>query len=84
MRNLIQPPPSIINSPSGRLVDSTFAITDRAAHVRPVGAILIKHVGFAVPIGERRYDREPISAEAELLRDRGELKCVRPGHPGRR
>jgi [NiFe] hydrogenase diaphorase moiety small subunit len=55
----------IVNSPSGKLVDSTFAITDRAAHVCPVGAILIKHVGFAVPIGARKYDREPISAEAD-------------------
>jgi [NiFe] hydrogenase diaphorase moiety small subunit len=55
----------IVNSPSGKLVDSTFAITDRAAHVCPVGAILIKHVGFAVPIGERKYDRELISAEAD-------------------
>ena len=41
-----------------------FAITDKAAHVCPVGAILIKRVGFAEPIGERAYDREPISAEA--------------------
>jgi [NiFe] hydrogenase diaphorase moiety small subunit len=55
----------IINSPSGKLVDSTFAITDRAAHVCPVGAILIKHVGFAEPIGARKYDREPISAETD-------------------
>ena len=41
------------------------AVTDKAAHVCPVGAILIKRVGFAEPIGERRYDLEPISAEAE-------------------
>ncbi len=34
-------------------VDSDFAITDKAAHVCPVGAILIKRVGFAEPIGER-------------------------------
>jgi [NiFe] hydrogenase diaphorase moiety small subunit len=55
----------IINSPSGKLVDSAFAITDRAAHVCPVGAILIKRVGFVEPIGERKYDREPISAETD-------------------
>jgi len=55
----------IINSPTGKLVDSAFAITDRAAHVRPVGAILIKRVGFVEPIGERKYDREPISAESD-------------------
>jgi [NiFe] hydrogenase diaphorase moiety small subunit len=54
----------VINSPSGKLGDSDFSIADRAAHVCPVGAILIKRVGFSQPIGERRYDREPISAEA--------------------
>ena len=53
---------------------ANFAITDKAAHVCPVGAILIKRVGFAEPIGERRYDREPISAEADALRHSGELR----------
>jgi [NiFe] hydrogenase diaphorase moiety small subunit len=53
----------IVNSPSGLLADSNFAATDRAAHLCPVGAILIKRVGFAKPIGEREFDREPISAE---------------------
>jgi [NiFe] hydrogenase diaphorase moiety small subunit len=48
------------------LVDSDFAVTDRAAHVCPVGAILIKRVGFAEPIGERAYDLAPISAEAMI------------------
>jgi [NiFe] hydrogenase diaphorase moiety small subunit len=55
----------IVNSPSGKLVDSAFAITDKAAHVCPVGAILIKNVGFVEPIGARKYDRMPISAESE-------------------
>ena len=36
--------------------------TDRAAAVCPVGVILKKRVGFAVPIGQRTYDRQPISA----------------------
>lgn len=49
-----------INSPSGRLVDSDFSAQDRAAQVCPVGAILPKHRGYDVPIGQRRYDREPI------------------------
>ena len=53
----------IINSPSGKLVDSAFSVTDKAAQVCPVGAILIKRVGYAQPIGERAYDRELISAE---------------------
>jgi [NiFe] hydrogenase diaphorase moiety small subunit len=54
----------IVNSPSGRLGDSDFSAADKAAHVCPVGAILIKRVGFRTPIGERRYDLEPISEEA--------------------
>ncbi len=53
----------LVNSASGRLGDSALAATDRAAHVCPVGAILPKRRGFAVPIGERRYDAAPISAE---------------------
>jgi [NiFe] hydrogenase diaphorase moiety small subunit len=54
----------VINSPSGKLGDTNFSIDDKAAHVCPVGAILVKRVGFAEPIGTRRYDLEPISAEA--------------------
>ncbi len=54
----------IINSPTGRLGDSAFAVTDRAASVCPVGAIVVKRVGFKTPIGDRRYDLESIGAEA--------------------
>ncbi len=50
------------NSDTGRLADTDFAATDRAAAVCPVGVILKKRVGFAVPIGQRTYDRQPISA----------------------
>ena len=54
----------IVNSASGRLVDTDVALTDKAVAVCPVGVILRKRVGFAVPIGERRYDLRPISAQA--------------------
>lgn len=47
----------IVDSPSGRLADSRLAATDLAARICPVGAILPKRRGFAVPIGERRFDR---------------------------
>jgi [NiFe] hydrogenase diaphorase moiety small subunit len=53
-----------VNSRSGRLGDSEAAVTDKAMDVCPVGAILRKRVGFAVPIGERRFDEQPISAVA--------------------
>ena len=64
----------VINSPTGKLVDSDFSVTDKAAHVCPVGAIFVKRVGYAMPIGERRYDLEPISEEATRLRDTEEAK----------
>ena len=51
-----------INSESGMLGDTDFAATDRAASICPVGVILKKRKGFAVPIGERTYDLAPISA----------------------
>ena len=54
----------IVNAASGRLVDTDFALTDKAAQVCPVGVILPKRQGFAVPIGERRYDQAPIAQVA--------------------
>ena len=54
----------IVNSESGLLADTDVAVTDKAVEVCPVGVILRKRVGFAVPIGQRRYDRRPISAQA--------------------
>jgi [NiFe] hydrogenase diaphorase moiety small subunit len=54
----------IVNAESGRLADTELAATDKALEVCPVGAILRKRVGFAVPIGKRRFDLSPISAQA--------------------
>lgn len=54
----------IVNSESGLLADTDVAVTDKAVQVCPVGVILRKRVGFAVPIGQRRFDRRPISAQA--------------------
>jgi [NiFe] hydrogenase diaphorase moiety small subunit len=56
----------VINSPSGKLGDSSFAATDKAAHVCPVGAILPKHAAYESPIGERLYDRQPISVVGDV------------------
>ena len=52
----------IVNAKSGELVDTNFDETDKAAHVCPVGVILKKRVGFAVPIGNRSFDEQPIGA----------------------
>ncbi len=54
----------IVNSESGLLRDTDIALTDVAVQVCPVGVILRKRVGFAVPIGQRRFDKRPISDQA--------------------
>ena len=56
----------IVNHESGRLADTDVAVTDKAMEVCPVGVILRKREGFAIPIGQRRYDLSPISAQARI------------------
>lgn len=51
----------VVNTASGKLVDSDIAIGDLAANVCPVGAILIKERGYEVPIGRRIFDLHRIS-----------------------
>jgi len=63
----------IINSPSGKLGDSDFAATDKAAHVCPVGAILPKHHGYEKPIGERLYDKQPVSIVGDVAAHEDDL-----------
>ena len=55
----------LVNSESGLLGDSAISASDHAAQVCPVGAILPKRRGFAVPIGQRQFDRLPISEQVE-------------------
>ncbi|MCK2127044.1 2Fe-2S iron-sulfur cluster-binding protein [Thauera aromatica] len=55
----------VVNAGSGRLADTGFALSDRAASVCPVGVILKKGAGFATPIGARTYDRHPLGARAD-------------------
>jgi len=62
----------VIDSPSGKLGDSSFEGRDRAASICPVGAILPKHKGYDVPIGERPYDREPIGPAGDPASAKGE------------
>jgi len=54
----------IVNAESGLLKDTDMALTDKAMQVCPVGVILEKGKGFSVPIGERRFDQRPVSAQA--------------------
>jgi [NiFe] hydrogenase diaphorase moiety small subunit len=44
---------------------TNLSVTDKAAEVCPVGCIIKKRVGFAVPVGERLYDQNPIGSEIE-------------------
>jgi len=61
----------VINSPGGRLGDSEFSATDKAAHVCPVGAILPKEHSYERPIGERLYDLQPISVVGDVAAHAG-------------
>jgi [NiFe] hydrogenase diaphorase moiety small subunit len=44
---------------------TNLAVTDKAAEACPVGCIVKKRVGFAVPIGQRLYDTKPIGSHIE-------------------
>jgi [NiFe] hydrogenase diaphorase moiety small subunit len=50
-----------VNSPTGRLGDTTISPHDAAVAVCPVGALRPRRGSFMTPIGKRRYDSEPIS-----------------------
>ena len=51
----------VVKAESGRLGDTDISLSDLAANICPVGVILHKRQGFAVPIGSRIYDAAPIS-----------------------
>ena len=38
-------------------------VTDRAMQACPTGSLLIKRIGFTVPVGRRRFDCEPIGSD---------------------
>lgn len=65
----------IVNSASGKLADSDIETDDLAAHICPVGAILIKDHGYEVPIGRRTFDLHSV-AETDL----GEVKLTKTRH----
>ncbi len=48
-----------------KLKDTNMDISDAAVDACPVGAIMKKGKGFAVPVGERLYDHKPIGSEIE-------------------
>lgn len=48
-----------------KLGTTDLSASDAAARACPVGAILIKRVGYAVPVGRRRFDEHRIGSEIE-------------------
>jgi [NiFe] hydrogenase diaphorase moiety small subunit len=68
----------IVNAESGRLADTTLALTDKAMSVCPVGVIVRKREGFRVPIGERRYDAQPVSATV-IAEAQAQAQSRKPG-----
>jgi [NiFe] hydrogenase diaphorase moiety small subunit len=45
------------------LASTSLAITDQVTAACPVGALMKKRVGYAVPVGQRLFDRKPIGLE---------------------
>ncbi|MBN2530569.1 MAG: (2Fe-2S)-binding protein [Deltaproteobacteria bacterium] len=56
-----------VNS-DAKLSDTELAGVDMAVSSCPVGAILRKRVGFAIPVGQRLYDAKPIGSDIEASR----------------
>ena len=54
----------IVNAKSRLLKDTAIEATDKATHICPTGAILVKRTGYQVPIGERIYDHKQIDQVA--------------------
>ena len=51
-----------------RLRDTDIDVVDDAVDVCPVGALMKKRVGFAVPVGQRLFDVKPIGSDIEEKR----------------
>jgi [NiFe] hydrogenase diaphorase moiety small subunit len=47
------------------LSETDLKATDDAVSVCPVGALMRKRVGYEIPVGQRRYDEQPIGADIE-------------------
>ena len=53
-----------VNDAAG-LVGTDLSADDGAVAACPTGSLLVKQVGFRVPVGQRRFDQQPIGAEIE-------------------
>ena len=57
-----------VNADNG-LAGTDALADDQAVQACPTGSLVAKRVGYAVPIGQRRYDHEPIGSEIERSAD---------------
>ena len=55
----------LIVSAEGGLAETNIDASDAAISACPTGTLLRKRTGFAVPVGERPFDRTPIGTEVE-------------------
>ena len=53
-----------------RLSETPLSVTDKAAEICPVGAILKKRTAYKLPVGQRLYDHKPIGSEIENREER--------------
>ena len=51
------------------LAETEISVTDAVIASCPVGALMKKRVGYAVPVGKRRWDRRPIGSRLETAND---------------
>lgn len=47
------------------LSETAMAVADTAATICPTGCLVIKRKGWAIPVGQRKYDLAPIGSEIE-------------------
>jgi [NiFe] hydrogenase diaphorase moiety small subunit len=59
-----------VNSGTG-LAGTDAEADDRAVEACPTGSLVVKRVGYQVPVGERKFDREPIGSDIERSADKG-------------
>jgi [NiFe] hydrogenase diaphorase moiety small subunit len=58
-------PDKHLSAGDGGLARTDIKIGDSAVGACPVGAFLEKRVGYAVPVGKRKYDSSPIGSDIE-------------------
>jgi [NiFe] hydrogenase diaphorase moiety small subunit len=56
-----------VNS-EANLADTDALGTDKAVELCPVGSLIRKRVGYAVPVGKRKFDELPIGSDVEAKR----------------